>query len=112
MLTIPTDLIFRYAAHSLLQHAKATSNSEKITADPQLEEAEEDTEDNENINNKGTWSYDETISLINSMETHMEELNHPKKKKRTFENVANDLISNGYKQLVSYEIFNKGLAHS
>lgn len=41
------------------------------------------------------WQHDETKALINSMQTHLEDLKHPKKRKHVFDNVANDLISQG-----------------
>ncbi|CAH1379266.1 unnamed protein product, partial [Tenebrio molitor] len=42
------------------------------------------------------WNYDETICLINSMTTNMEDLNHARKRRYVFENVSNDLLSNGF----------------
>lgn len=46
--------------------------------------------------NKGTWQYDDIICLINSMQNHMDDLHHVKRKKHVFENVSNALLSNGY----------------
>lgn len=44
---------------------------------------------------KHIWQYNEVISLIRSMETHYEDLAHPRKRKSVFINVMNDLLSHG-----------------
>lgn len=46
----------------------------------------------ESFNNE-LWSYDAVLALLSSMSTHIEELNHPKKKKNVFSNISNDLLS-------------------
>lgn len=43
-----------------------------------------------------TWTYDETMCLIQSMAVHMEDLNHAKKRKFVFVNISNDLLSNKF----------------
>lgn len=53
-------------------------------------------ENKRNVTYKYIWSYAETIALLHSMETHVEHLSHPVKRKHVFENVSNDLLSLGY----------------
>ncbi|XP_018576862.1 uncharacterized protein LOC108915337 [Anoplophora glabripennis] len=42
------------------------------------------------------WPYDAVFLLIQSMETNIENMSHPKKRKHVFENVCNDLLSKGF----------------
>lgn len=53
---------------------------------------------NPNFSNseKHVWKYNETLALIHSMQTHHDDLNHPKKRKHVYENIANELISLGF----------------
>lgn len=40
------------------------------------------------------WKYEQVVELIKSMGLHMDDLKHPRKRKRVFEYVANDLTGN------------------
>lgn len=51
------------------------------------------TQSTSNISPSHTWKYGETINLIKCMATHIEDLNHARKRKDVFEHVANDLLS-------------------
>lgn len=42
------------------------------------------------------WQHDQVIHLIESVGAHIDDYNHPKKRKGVFEHVANDLISLRY----------------
>jgi len=42
---------------------------------------------------KFTWGYNDTLVLISAVESHYEELNHPKKRKYAWENISNELLS-------------------
>lgn len=46
---------------------------------------------------KGVWSYEETVCLIDSINTHIDDLNHPKRKRNVFETVSSDLLCSGYR---------------
>uniref|UniRef100_A0A1Y1K6X1 Myb/SANT-like DNA-binding domain-containing protein n=1 Tax=Photinus pyralis TaxID=7054 RepID=A0A1Y1K6X1_PHOPY len=87
-------------AQSLLFHAKVTGSSISTVASNQsrVENLEPASDNLEQYleNDRHSWSHDETLCLIKSMEVHIEDENHPKKRKFIFENVANDLISNGF----------------
>lgn len=42
------------------------------------------------------WQYNATAALIRSMQVHVEDLHHPKKRKHVYENCMNDLLSQGF----------------
>lgn len=51
--------------------------------------------DVEQPSDRHVWQYAETVMLIRSVESHFEEFSYPKKRKHVFENVSNDLLSEG-----------------
>lgn len=54
-------------------------------------------DDESSSSERNVWSYSATVALINSMETHFEDLSHATKKKYVFSNVSNDILSLGHK---------------
>lgn len=61
---------------------------------------------------KTFWSYEATIALINSVESHKEELHHAVKRKRVWDHVSNDLLSQhievSWWLISEYFIFSRG----
>lgn len=48
------------------------------------------------ITEKTAWTYNNTLALIQSIASYMDDFNNPKKRKHIFQNVSNDLISLNY----------------
>lgn len=71
-----------YFVSSLLKSCQETQDSQKVES---IEKCR-----------KHLWQYNEIRALITSMESHFEELSHPRKRKHVFENVSNDLLSSGF----------------
>jgi hypothetical protein len=63
-----------------------------VEAPPQ----EENTFANTSNDDRHHWTYDQTLYLIDAMGSHMDELNHPKKRRFVFNNISNDLLSSGF----------------
>ncbi|CAH1107430.1 unnamed protein product [Psylliodes chrysocephalus] len=45
---------------------------------------------------KAQWTHNETLALINSVETHYEDMHHSKKRKTFWDVVSNEMISNNF----------------
>ncbi|KAK4871595.1 hypothetical protein RN001_015719 [Aquatica leii] len=75
---------------SLVFHAKANRTAENGES-PCNTSISEDQDQNSKTNY--AWKYNQVVELIKSMSSHMDDLNHPKKRKQVFEHVANDLLS-------------------
>ncbi|KAK9729585.1 hypothetical protein QE152_g15856 [Popillia japonica] len=78
-------------AQSLLSHAiKCDGEKENRTEENNNRDKFDDNispkENKRNVTYKYIWSYAETIALLHSMETHVEHLSHPVKRKHVFEN--------------------------
>ncbi|XP_023312615.1 uncharacterized protein LOC108912509 [Anoplophora glabripennis] len=86
----------REFANRLLLHARdnSTEQQDHETNDSSLDN-EHEKENTKSVIN--VWNYNQTKCLIQSMGTHINDLNHPKKRKYDFDHIVNDLLSNGYK---------------
>ncbi|KAF5288839.1 hypothetical protein FQA39_LY03718 [Lamprigera yunnana] len=72
---------------SLLFHVKAnrTAENAKSLCNTSISE-------DQNLKTNYAWKYNQVVELIKLRSSHMEDLNHPKKRKQVFEYVANDLV--------------------
>ncbi|CAL1681135.1 unnamed protein product [Lasius platythorax] len=57
---------------------------------------DQDHDDDEDLNTRYNWTYEQTLLLIQSYGIHEEEKSHPKQRKHMWDNIANDMISHGH----------------
>ncbi|KAF2903607.1 hypothetical protein ILUMI_02578 [Ignelater luminosus] len=84
-----------------LARAHKVTNSQRAALSASIEQAADTSQTNKVEDyttkiNQLIWQYNQVVDLIKSMSTHVDDLNHPKKRKQVFENVVNDLIGLKY----------------
>ncbi|CAH1379966.1 unnamed protein product [Tenebrio molitor] len=93
-----TDITF---AQQLLISASSSSSSPSHSSElcgSEVGCGDEENEDSheQQTTHKHEWQHDEVKCLLHSFEQHKDELSHPKKRKFAWDNIANDVVSNGY----------------
>jgi hypothetical protein len=84
-------LISASSSSSSPSHSSELCGSEVGCGDEENEDSHE-----QQTTHKHEWQHDEVKCLLHSFEQHKDELSHPKKRKFAWDNIANDVVSNGY----------------